>query len=153
MLNLTCIFWFKYTFLIQGDHQELNVFGTSCTVLGLQSSENDEKPGIDISIRSNLSSTIEQCMFAYVRYVPRKSRDIPWPRSPDLSICDFFLWGYLKLRICSHKLCTFNKLQEAFRDKKWMQTMVRLPIICESSKDCIKNKDGHHLPDTSIIWR
>jgi hypothetical protein len=24
-------------------------------------------------------------------------RDVGWPtRSPDLSICDFFLWGYLK---------------------------------------------------------
>lgn len=26
--------------------------------------------------------------------------DVPWPpRSPDLSICDFFLWGYLKGRV------------------------------------------------------
>jgi hypothetical protein len=29
-----------------------------------------------------------------------KRGDWPWPpRSPDLAICDFFLWGYLKQQI------------------------------------------------------
>ena len=29
-----------------------------------------------------------------------KRGDWPWPpRSPDLTVCDFFLWGYLKQRI------------------------------------------------------
>ena len=28
--------------------------------------------------------------------------DLPWsPRSPDLTVCDFFLWGYLKHKIWS----------------------------------------------------
>ena len=31
-----------------------------------------------------------------------KRGDWPWPpRSPDLAICDFFLWGHLKLQICN----------------------------------------------------
>ena len=40
--------------------------------------------------------------------------DVPWPpRSPDLSMCDFFLWGYLKSRVYAHKPCTLNDLKEA----------------------------------------
>lgn len=32
--------------------------------------------------------------------VMSKRGDLPWPpRSPDLTVCDFFLWGYLKHRI------------------------------------------------------
>ena len=30
--------------------------------------------------------------------------DVPWPPwSPDLSMCDFFLWGYLKSRVYEGK--------------------------------------------------
>jgi hypothetical protein len=29
-----------------------------------------------------------------------RNRDIPWPpHSPDLTACDFFLWGYLKTKV------------------------------------------------------
>jgi hypothetical protein len=29
--------------------------------------------------------------------------DVGWPAwSPDLSICDFFLWGYLKEKVFKH---------------------------------------------------
>jgi hypothetical protein len=37
--------------------------------------------------------------------------DVPWP--PDLSTCDFFLWGYLKSRVYAHKPRTLNDLKEA----------------------------------------
>ena len=44
--------------------------------------------------------------------------DVPWPpRSPDLSTCDFFLWGYLKSRVYTHKPCTLNDLKEAIRQE------------------------------------
>jgi len=42
--------------------------------------------------------------------------DVPWPpRSPDLSTCDFFLWGYLKSRVYTHKPRKLNDLKEAIR--------------------------------------
>ena len=40
--------------------------------------------------------------------------DAPWPpRSPDLSTCIFFLWGYLKSRVYTHKPRMLNNLKEA----------------------------------------
>jgi len=43
---------------------------------------------------------------------------VPWsPRSPDLSKCDFFLWGYLKSRVYTHKPRTLNDLKEAIRQE------------------------------------
>ena len=42
--------------------------------------------------------------------------DVPWPpRCPDLSTCDFFLWGYLKSRVYTHKPRTLNCLKEPIR--------------------------------------
>ena len=44
--------------------------------------------------------------------------DIHWPpRSPDLSMCDYFLWGHLKAHVCEHKLRTLEELKEAIREK------------------------------------
>ena len=42
--------------------------------------------------------------------------DVPWPpRSTDLSMCNFFLWGYLKSRVYAHKPRTLNNLKETIR--------------------------------------
>jgi len=44
--------------------------------------------------------------------------DVPWPpRSPDLSMCNFFLWGYLKSRVYAHKPRTLNDLKGAIRQE------------------------------------
>jgi hypothetical protein len=33
----------------------------------------------------------------FLQHVVLRFGDVPWiPNSPDLSACDFFLWGYLK---------------------------------------------------------
>ena len=38
---------------------------------------------------------------------------IEWPaRSPDLSPCDFFLWGYLKDKVCQDRPATIAQLRE-----------------------------------------
>jgi hypothetical protein len=38
---------------------------------------------------------------------------VGWPaRSPDLSICDFFLWGYLKEKVFKHRPHTQPELKE-----------------------------------------
>jgi hypothetical protein len=44
--------------------------------------------------------------------------DIPWPaHSPDLSPCDFFLWGYLKAEVFKCKAQSIDELKDAIRDK------------------------------------
>jgi len=81
--------------------------------------------------------------------------DVPWPpRSPDLSTCDFFLWGYLKSRVYAHNPRTLNDLKEAIRQE------IR-PIDCQllsrvmgdfkqRFENCIQ-EDGRHLND--IIFK
>ena len=39
--------------------------------------------------------------------------DIGWPaRSPDLSMCDFFLWGYLKDKVFRHRPHTIEEIKQ-----------------------------------------
>ena len=41
--------------------------------------------------------------------------DIGWPaRSPDLSRCDYFLWGYVKVEEYKHPPTTIDGLKAAF---------------------------------------
>ncbi|KDR07961.1 hypothetical protein L798_01616 [Zootermopsis nevadensis] len=40
----------------------------------------------------------------FPQHVISRFGDIPWPpRSPDLSVFDYFLWGYLKSKACRNK--------------------------------------------------
>jgi hypothetical protein len=42
--------------------------------------------------------------------------DVPWPpRSPDLSTCGFFIWGFLKSRVYESKPCTPEELKTSIR--------------------------------------
>jgi hypothetical protein len=44
--------------------------------------------------------------------------DVPWPtRSPDLSLCDFFLWGSLKDRVYAHNPRNLNELKDAIQQE------------------------------------
>lgn len=44
--------------------------------------------------------------------------DVTWPsRSPDLTIPDFFLWGFLKARVYINKPRTIQELKEAIRQE------------------------------------
>jgi len=38
-------------------------------------------------------------------------------RSPDLSICDFFLWGYLKEKVFKHRPHTLEELKDRIREE------------------------------------
>jgi len=43
---------------------------------------------------------------------------VGWPaRSPDLSQCDFFLWGYLKEKFFKHRPRSFEDLKERIRQE------------------------------------
>ena len=65
---------------------------------------------------ANESITIVRNMFP--GHLISRFGDVPWtPRSPDLSTCDFFLWGYLKSRVYAHKPRTLNDLKEAIHQE------------------------------------
>ena len=45
-----------------------------------------------------------------------KFGDLNWPaRSPDLSACDFFLWGYLKTKVFANPPHTLDELKDSIR--------------------------------------
>jgi hypothetical protein len=39
--------------------------------------------------------------------------DLQPARSPDLSVCDYFLWGYLKAKVFINRPCTDHELKVA----------------------------------------
>jgi hypothetical protein len=44
--------------------------------------------------------------------------DVPWPaRSPDLSACDYFLWGFLKSRVFISKPTTIAELKQSINEE------------------------------------
>jgi hypothetical protein len=81
--------------------------------------------------------------------------DIPWPaRSPDLTPCDFFLWGYLKAEVYKHRPRNLQTLKEAIRTeirripKEMLERVMR--NFTSPLQQCLDN-DGHHLAD--IIFK
>jgi hypothetical protein len=58
---------------------------------------------------------------------------VSWPpSSPDLSPCDFFLWGYLKAEVFKHRPRSLDQLKEAIQEE-WLQIFI--------------GRYGHHLDD------
>jgi len=48
----------------------------------------------------------------------RSFGDIAWPaRSPDLTVPDFFLWGFLKDRLFQRRIMTIQELKQAIVDQ------------------------------------
>lgn len=81
--------------------------------------------------------------------------DVHWPpRSPDLSICDFFLWGYLKSRVYIKKPRTLDDLKNSIRQEieavpnEMLENSVR--NFQKRIQICMQ-QEGRHLKD--IIFR
>ena len=81
--------------------------------------------------------------------------DLQWPaRSPDLSICDFFLWGHLKERVFRSRPQTLPQLRERI-----IAEVMAIPRhMCERAVGNFRERlqqcvaaNGHHLPD--IIFK
>lgn len=80
-----------------------------------------------------------------------RNGDIAWPaRSPDLSVCDFFLWGYLKSKVYANKPRTLEDLKEAIRQVVASISRDMLSKVYDSFaarlEECML-KNGHHLKD------
>jgi hypothetical protein len=77
--------------------------------------------------------------------------DIGWPaRSPNLTPCDFFLWGYLKAGVYRHWSQTLKALKEAIREEVATIPQKMTNIVMENFRErlrqCIAN-NGCHLSD------
>jgi hypothetical protein len=47
-----------------------------------------------------------------------KGGGIPWPAcSPDLSVCDYFLWGYLQCKVYLMKPRDIDELKNAIKEE------------------------------------
>uniref|UniRef100_A0A8C5LJP9 DUF4817 domain-containing protein n=1 Tax=Leptobrachium leishanense TaxID=445787 RepID=A0A8C5LJP9_9ANUR len=80
---------------------------------------------------------------------------ISWPlRSPDLTVCDFFLWGYLKSKVFEQRPPTLGELKRRIRleIERIPQRMLRDAMGCFRNRlqECL-NREGHHL--TGVIFK
>jgi hypothetical protein len=82
------------------------------------------------------------------RWMGRGSPNMPWPpRSPDLSMCDFFLWGYIKSVVYRSRLHSIEELKVAITQA--FQTVT--PEMRQKAaldyrrriQQCIKMNGGH----------
>ena len=87
----------------------------------------------------------------FPQHVISRFGDVAWPpRSPDLSICDFFLWGYLKGKVYISKPRTLEELKDSIRreiaaiDNDLLQTVMQ--DFRKRLQECVR-QDGHHLSD------
>ena len=76
------------------------------------------------------------------------------PRSPDLSACDFFLWGYLKSKIYVRKPRTVDDLKVSIREEIAIVPQEMLVNVMQNFEErlrtCVR-QEGRHLSD--IIFR
>lgn len=76
--------------------------------------------------------------------------DVPWPaRSPDLSVPDFFLWGYLKSLVYNTLPRTIEELKRRIEDEivRIDEDMLRRVMgdFTRRLGECIENEGGHLL--------
>lgn len=77
--------------------------------------------------------------------------DIAWPAcSPDLSPCDFFLWGYLKAKVYTHRPTTLETLKEAINHEVAAIPPEMTRKVMENFRERLRlchNNGGRHLSD------
>jgi hypothetical protein len=76
--------------------------------------------------------------------------DIPWPaRSPDLTACDLFLWGYLKSRVFATRIPDLETLRTRIREEVQAIPLRILASVMDNFvhrlRECIV-RDGGYLP-------
>lgn len=87
------------------------------------------------------------------RWMGRGSPNMPWPpRSPDLTICDFFLWGYVKSLVCRTPVSTIPALKDCADEAVCMVTDdMHRRVFAEYQtrlQVCLKLQ-GHHIEHPS----
>lgn len=81
--------------------------------------------------------------------------DVGWPaRSPDLSICDFFLWGYLKQKVFKTRPHTLQELRERIIEEVNATPRDMCQRAVQNFRDRLQQcvtANGRHLED--IIFK
>ena len=77
-----------------------------------------------------------------------KNGDLEWPpRSPDLTVPDFFLWGYLKSKVYASKPKTIHELKCNIRAEIAAITPEMLANVMQNARKraafCVSNGGGH----------
>jgi len=85
----------------------------------------------------------------------RSFGDIAWPaRSPDITLPDFFLWGFLKHRVFRMRIMTIQELKLAIVDEvAAIDADLRRRVYCNFQtrlQQCI-DVNGGHLSDVQKI--
>ena len=94
------------------------------------------------------SMTVVRQMF--LQHVVSRFGDAPWPpRSPDLSACDFFLWGYLKSKVYVRKPCTVDDLKVSIREEIATVPQEMLVNVMQNFEERLRTRvrQGRHLSD------
>ena len=88
---------------------------------------------------------------AFPNHVISRFGDLPWPlRSPDLSMCDFYLWGFLKSRVYAGKPCTLGESKTAICEniqELGEETLVKVETNFRKQLQICARENGHHLSD------
>jgi len=91
----------------------------------------------------------------FPQHVVSRFGDVPWPpRSPDLSPCDFFLWGYLKSKVYVQKPRTVDDLKVSIREEIATVPQKMLINVMQNFEEKLRTcvpQEGRHLSD--IIFR
>lgn len=94
------------------------------------------------------------------RSVISRFGQLPWPaRSPDLSVPEFFLWGYLKDRVFKKHMVTIQEIKQAIVDEVTAIDENLRRRVYENFKQCFQqciDVNVGHLPDVVLknlmIW-
>ncbi|CAI6353807.1 unnamed protein product [Macrosiphum euphorbiae] len=102
-------------------------------------------------VKEDELSTRQISGFNKMKHLISRFGDMHWPpRLPDLTVCDFFLWGYLKSRVYESKPRTLDELKDAIKteialiDENLLQR-VHLNLLDQLSS-CYE-QDGRHMLD------
>ena len=88
---------------------------------------------------------------AFPNHVISRFGDLPWsPHSSDLSMCDFYLWGFLKSRAYAGKPRTLGKLKTTICEniqEIGEETLVKVEANFRKQLQICARENGHHLSD------
>jgi len=88
----------------------------------------------------------------FPQHVVSRFGDVPWPpRSPDLSACDFFLWGCLKSKVYVRKPRTVDYLKVSIREEIAPVSQEMLVNVMQNFEERLRTRvrqEGRHLSDT-----
>ena len=86
----------------------------------------------------------------FPRHIISHHGNIPWSeRSPDLALCNFFLWGYLKGEVYKHIPRNLVELKTAIQEEIEQISAITVRVM-RNLRRCLNSciyTQGHHMED------